>query len=65
MRTIVLNAAFTLALALLGTAGTHAAPVNGAALGSAAKTGSFVHKVPCAMRRVCGRRGCVRRRVCW
>lgn len=65
MRTIMLSAAFTLALALLGTAGTQAAPVNGAALGSAAKPDTVVHQVPCAMRRVCGRRGCVMRRACW
>lgn len=65
MRTIVFSAAFTLALALLGTTATNAAPANGAALGNAVKTDSVVHQVPCAMRRVCGRRGCVTRRVCW
>ncbi len=65
MRTIVFSAAFTLALALLGTTGVNAAPANGTAIGSAAKTDSIVHQVPCAMRRVCGRRGCVTRRVCW
>lgn len=46
MRTIVFSAAFTLALALLGTTATNAAPANGAALGNAVKTDSVVHQFP-------------------
>lgn len=65
MRTIILSSIFALALALLGMAGASAAPVSGNALGNAADQNPIVHQVPCAWRRVCGRRGCVSRRVCW
>lgn len=65
MRTIILGASLAFAMALLGTSGASAAPAGAGAIGSAAKTDSIVHQVPCAMRRYCNRRGCVTRRVCW
>jgi len=65
MRMIVLAALVTVAIGLLGTPHMMAAPVNGNAVGQAAAAASPVIKVPCAMRRVCGRGACVYRRYCW
>jgi hypothetical protein len=65
MRTILLAALVATGIGLLGTSLTLAAPAQGSSIAAAAATTSPVTKVPCAMRRVCGRRGCVMRRVCW
>ena len=65
MRMTILSVLLTIGLAWLGATGAPAAPVNGTAIGRAAETASIVYEVPCAMRRVCGRRGCVTRRACW
>ena len=42
-----------------------AAPADATAVRAAATSASIIHKVPCAMRRYCNRRGCWTRRVCW
>lgn len=65
MRALILGLGVALGLGWIGTASAPAAPASGPALGNAAGSASIVHEVPCAMRRVCGRRGCVRQRVCW
>ncbi len=65
MRTTILGVVFTLGLAWLGATAVTAAPASGTAIRRAADAASIVTQVPCAMRRVCGRRGCVTRRVCW
>jgi hypothetical protein len=62
---MILSLAFALGLGLLGIAGAPAAPLSAGAIGNAARSDSVVHQVPCAMRRVCNRRGCWTRRVCW
>ncbi|MFD2184751.1 hypothetical protein [Rhodoplanes azumiensis] len=65
MRNIVPGGLAAIALGLLLAPVAMAAPTGGTAIQSAAKSASIVHAVPCAMRRVCNRRGCWTRRVCW
>jgi hypothetical protein len=65
MRAMILGILLTLGLACLGAGNAPAAAVSGAAIGRAASAASIVTEVPCAVRRVCGRRGCVARRACW
>ncbi|MEZ5891419.1 MAG: hypothetical protein R3D52_14950 [Xanthobacteraceae bacterium] len=65
MRTTILGVVLTLGLAWLGATAATAAPASGTAIKHAADKASIVTQVPCGMRRVCGRRGCVTRRVCW
>lgn len=65
MRNIVLGGLAAIALGLLIAPAATAAPADGGAIRNAARSASIVYEVPCAMRRVCNRRGCVTRRVCW
>lgn len=65
MRMIVLAVLTTVGIGLLATPQILAAPTSGSVIDKAAATTSPVTKVPCAWRRTCGYRGCVRRRVCW
>jgi hypothetical protein len=65
MRMILLSALMALGIGLIGTSPTMAGPANGQAISQALAETSLVTQVPCARRRVCGRRGCVTRRVCW
>ena len=69
MRNIVAAAAVAIAFGLLVTPllapAATAAPANATAIGTASTAASIFHEVPCAMRRVCNRRGCWTRRVCW
>lgn len=64
MRMIVLTALAAMAIGMVGTSPMIAAPASGNAIANAAASTSPVTKVPCAMRRVCGRRGCAMQRVC-
>jgi hypothetical protein len=65
MRILVLAAIATIGIGFWGMSHLLAAPINGTAIDQAAASTSPVTKVPCASRRVCGRYGCARRRVCW
>lgn len=69
MRNIVAVAAIAIAFGLLGTPllapAATAAPAGAGAIGTASTSASILHQVPCAVRRVCNRRGCWARRVCW
>jgi len=65
MQKIVVVALATLVIGLMGTSRITAAPTSGSVIGHAAAMTSPITKVPCAVRRACGYRGCVRRRVCW
>jgi hypothetical protein len=65
MRMIILAAMAAAGISLVANVPMLAAPINGGAIDKAAATTSPVTKVPCAWRRVCGRYGCARRRVCW
>jgi hypothetical protein len=64
-RMFVLLMFAALAITVIGLPDLAAAPANGRAIGEAAAATSPITKVPCAMRRVCGRYGCASRRVCW
>ena len=65
MKKLMLGALLALGVVLCGAPGTEAAPADGATVGQAAQVISPVTKtMVCAMRRVCGPRGCVSRRVC-
>ena len=65
MKITILAALVAIGVALAGASPTTAAPASGTTIGEAAATTSPVTKVPCAVRRACGPRGCVGRRVCW
>jgi len=65
MRNLTLVTAAILAISCGGIGTSAAAPRFDRALVASAASQSLVTKAACAVRRVCGVRGCVRRRVCW
>jgi hypothetical protein len=65
MRNLALVTAVILAISCGGIKSSMAAPGFDGALVASAANQSLMTKVGCAVRRVCGVRGCVRRRVCW
>jgi hypothetical protein len=64
-RNVLCGAIVAVALGLLAVHNVTAAPANGPVINQTAMATSPVTKVPCAVRRVCGYRGCVARRACW
>jgi hypothetical protein len=65
MKKVMLAALVAFGVGLGGASATNAAPADGIAVSQAAQVISPMTKaVVCAMRRVCGPRGCVSRRVC-
>ena len=65
MRNLALAVAAMLAINCGGINSSMAAPGFDRALGASAASQSLMTRVGCAVRRVCGVHGCVRRRVCW
>jgi hypothetical protein len=65
MKKVVLAALVAFGVGLGGTLAINAAPADGITVSQATQSISPMTKVMvCAMRRVCGPRGCVSRRVC-
>jgi hypothetical protein len=65
MKEVVLAVIIACGVGLSGASAIQAAPADGATVSQAAQVISPVTKtMVCAMRRVCGPRGCVSRRVC-
>ena len=62
---LLCGAIVAVTLGLLAVPSVTAAPANGPVINQAAAATSPVMKAPCAVRRVCGYRGCVSRRACW
>jgi len=65
MRNVAFAVLTGIGIGFWGSSQMLAAPVSGSVIDKAAATTSPITKVPCAWRRTCGYRGCVRRRVCW
>ena len=65
MRMAVFVTFAAIGICLIGTTQMTAAPASGNVIREAANANSPVTKVPCGNRRVCDRRGCVTRWVCW
>jgi hypothetical protein len=65
MKRLMLGFLVAFGVALCGVPATKAAPADGATVSQATQVISPVTKtMVCAVRRVCGPRGCVARRVC-
>ena len=65
MKTVMLVVLVAIGVGLVGASTTNAAPAGGMAVSQSAQVISPMTKaVVCAVRRVCGPRGCVSRRVC-
>jgi hypothetical protein len=65
MKRMMLAVLVAFGVGLGGASATNAAPAGGIAVSQAAQVISPMTKAAvCAMRRVCGPRGCVSRRVC-
>jgi hypothetical protein len=65
MKKVMLAALVAFGVGLVGASATNAAPADGMTVSQSAQVISPITKaVVCAVRRVCGPRGCVARRVC-
>lgn len=65
MRMFAIVLAIMLASGCLYSRDGIAAPLRTTITHGATTSNSLVHEARCAVRRVCGVRGCVRRTVCW